>query len=214
MPVAPERVDWVDTKYQAVLDVTSLVQGAGGGWWTVGGVQAGTGEGVYAGWALVVTYEDAAAPVRSLVVLDGLSEVSPSSSTSFEVGGFMVPSTGSASATLTALSWEGDAGLIGDQLSMDGVDVADADNPLGNTFNSSVSDLGIPVVGRLLADANLFGMDLDRFDVTGLLAPGTTSATIELATDADRFLSDVKVAKTADRTHPVNFRTFLLKTSA
>ncbi len=71
---------------------------------------------------------------------------------------------------------------------MDGVDVADADNPLGNTFNSSVSDLGIPVVGRLLADANLFGMDLDRYDVTGLLAPGTTSATIELATDADRFL--------------------------
>ena len=40
------------TRYSAFADVTSLVQGAGGGAYAVGNVQAGTGQDRYAGWTL------------------------------------------------------------------------------------------------------------------------------------------------------------------
>jgi hypothetical protein len=61
----------VATRYQGFADVTSQVAAAGSGTYTVGNVQAGTGQNRYGGWGLVVAYRLASAPARRLLVYDG-----------------------------------------------------------------------------------------------------------------------------------------------
>lgn len=188
-----ERVDRVGaSRYQAVADVTDLVRSGGAGAWTLGGVQLGTGPGAYGGWSIVVVYRDASAPMRSLVVLDGLTQVDTGASQHLEVGGFTVPAGGARAATLDVVAFEGDAGLRGDQLLVAGQAIADAVNPMGNTFNSTVSS------GGRSSGVNQFGVDLDRFDVTGELAPGSTAVAIDLTTEQDVYLTGV-VAFTVDQ---------------
>ena len=63
------------TRYQAFADVTSLVQAAGGGTYSVANVQGGTGADRHAGWSLVVAYQDISQPARNLTVFDGFAQV-------------------------------------------------------------------------------------------------------------------------------------------
>lgn len=179
-----ERIDRVGaSRYQAVADVTDVLRSGGSGSWTLGGVQLGTGPGAYGGWSVVVAYRHASAPRRSLVVLDGLTQVEAGSSQVLEVGGFVVPAGGARSASLDVVAFEGDAGIAGDQLSVGGRAIADGANPLGNSFNSTRSVGGGP------PGPNQFGVDLDRFDVTEALVPGSSSVTIALSTDRDVYLA-------------------------
>lgn len=190
--LAAERVDQVGGgRYQAVADVTELVRAGGAGTWTVGGTQLATGPATFGGWSLVVAYRDPAAPVRSLVVLDGLTEVSSSAAVRLDVGGFTVPAGGARSASVDVVAFEGDAGITGDQLALGGQALVDAANPAGNTFNASAADRGVPRPGRTPAPANLFGVDVDRFDAAGALAPGATSAVVDLSTTQDVYLVGV-----------------------
>ena len=50
------------TRYQAFANVTALVRLGGGGTYTIGNVQAGTGADRHAGWSLVVAYQDPPSP--------------------------------------------------------------------------------------------------------------------------------------------------------
>src|SRR5262249_9294246 len=56
------------TRYGAFFDVTGIVKAAGAGTYAVANVQAGTGGDRYAGWTLVVAYEDLTQPPRNLTV--------------------------------------------------------------------------------------------------------------------------------------------------
>ena len=188
-PVNAERVDVVgSSRYQDVVDVTDIVRRGGAGRWTVGGAQLATGSGAFGGWSLIVVVADPAAPLRSMVVLDGLTSVNDTDLPPFVVGGFTVPPSGHRAATLHTVAFEGDAGIGQDQLSLAGRPVTDAANPLGNTFNSSASNLGSAAAGVFPAAGNLFGVDVDRFDVSDRLVPGSTTATIGLTTTQDVFL--------------------------
>lgn len=187
-----ERVDQLGGgRYQAVAEVTELVRAGGAGTWTVGGTQLATGPAAFGGWSLVVAYRDPAAPVRSLVVLDGLTEVSSSAAVRLDVGGFTVPAGGARSAAVDVVAFEGDAGISGDQLALAGQALVDAANPAGNSFNASAADLGVPRGGRTPSPVNLFGVDVDRFDAAAALAPGSTSAVIDLTTTQDVYLVGV-----------------------
>lgn len=187
--VNAERVDDIGTRYQAVADVTDLVATGGGGTWTVADVQAGTGVNRYGGWFLTVVHGDPSAPRRSIAVLDGFSLVDSRSQVDFTVGGFQVPSTGSAAATIDVFTYEGDELITGDQLTVGGVDIADEANPLGNTFNSSATILGVPRTGMWPAPDRMLGIDLDRFDITDALEPGTRSTTMRFSTSGDLYLT-------------------------
>ena len=189
--VTAERVDTESSVYQATADVSDLVSAGGSGSWTVADVQLGTGTGAHGGWSLAVVYRHAESPLRSLVLLDGLSRVGSGSSVEFELGGFLVPDGGAAAATLDVVVHEGDAGLTGDQLSVGGVALENDANPLGNTFNSTASDRGESGPDRNPADRNLFGLDIDRFDIASALAPGASSVVVEFSTSADVYLPGV-----------------------
>lgn len=76
-------------------------------------------------------------------------------------------------------------------MSVGGVALANDANPLGNTFNSSASDRGGTGPDRDPGHRNLFGLDIDRFDIATALAPGTSSVTVEFSTSADVYLPGV-----------------------
>ncbi len=107
-------------------------------------LQAGGGQ-TDGGWTLVVAYRDLTQPLRRLAIYDGLVRVGRSSSQEVTLGGFEVPSSPglAPSARLGTVTYEGDLGVGGDDLYLDGRRLSDAENPLGNFFNSSISALGV-----------------------------------------------------------------------
>ena len=114
------------TRYQAFADVTSLVQAGGGGSYTIGNVQAGTGADRHAGWSLVVAYQDVTQPARNLTVFDGFAQVANGATTTIPVSGFRTPIDGDVNTQLGFVSYEGDINLTGDSLALNGSTLSDA----------------------------------------------------------------------------------------
>jgi uncharacterized repeat protein (TIGR01451 family) len=180
------------TRYQAFADVTSLVQAGRGGTYTVGNVQAGTGADRHAGWSLVVAYQDAAQPARNLTIFDGFAQVDPNTTVPLTVTGFKTPLTGPVNTQLGMVSYEGDLTLEGDGLKLDGASMGDAAHPVGNFFDSSISNLGTPVTTSAPNYRNQLGFDASVLSVpAGVVGNGDTSANIVLSTTADRYLPGV-----------------------
>ncbi|WP_235834255.1 sigma-70 family RNA polymerase sigma factor [Actinomadura logoneensis] len=149
------------TAYQAFADVTGLVRAHGSGEWWGADVPAVRGASHYAGWSLVVAVKDPAAPLQQVVVLDGPHALGPTGDSStggnradVPLGGFLAAAR---PAHIGLLGWEGDAGLHGDRLLLDGrpltptTGTRDADNVFDS---SSLGALGPPLT---------FGTDVDEF---------------------------------------------------
>ena len=137
------------TRYNAFADVTSLVQAAGAGTYSVANVQAGTGGDRYAGWTLVVAYEDPTQPPRNLTVDDGFITVSSGSPPiTIPVSGFRTPPSGPVRTTLGFVAYEGDAGLTGDSATLNSTKLSDPGSPANNFFDSSITNLGANVTTR------------------------------------------------------------------
>lgn len=185
-------VDFSGAYYQAFADVTEVVSQAGSGDYTVADVQAGTGAGGFAGWALTVVYEDPREPMRNLVVFTGFDGLqSGGGSLDLPVSGFTTPANGPVVTRLGVVAYEGDRLSKGDTMALEAHAVVNATNPSDDVFNSSLTDLAAPVTDRNPSYTNLLGYDIDRFDVSGVLANGATSATISLSTSGDAFLPGV-----------------------
>ena len=172
--------------YQGFADVTGLVAGAGNGTYAVANIQSGTGKDRYAGWALVLAYQNAAKDMHSLRVFDGFGVVSSGSTqVSIPVTGFQTPQSGTVNAKIGTVVYEGDLGKTGDTLQLDGQSMSDAANPANNFFNSTVSDGGQLINSdRDPGHRNLMGVDVDQFDATGKLGNNVNSATLTLTTAA------------------------------
>ena len=163
--------------YSAFYDVTTLVQGAGAGTYSVGGLTTTVGTdtnlGYYGGWALIVAYHDGAQPYRRLTVYNaGNVPVSNGNNQSVTVTGITTPVSGDFDAYMGALVWEGDAGLTGDQFQLTGGDIlnpgalSDAESLIGNFWNSRISNLGVLNNARNPAYYNNFGIDLKMVDIS------------------------------------------------
>ncbi|QWC15844.1 tandem-95 repeat protein [Cellulomonas dongxiuzhuiae] len=182
------------TAYQAHLDVTAIVQAAGSGTYTVGNVQSSSdGTNQYAGWALVVAVSDPAAPARNLTIFDGFGSVSIGDALpTFTVSGFITPPNGDIRTSVGVVAYEGDRGYTGDQLQLNGTDLSDLSNPVGNSFNSSISRFGVDDGRRNPAFVNQLGFDADVFRVARpVVNNGDTSATITLTTSLDQYFPGV-----------------------
>ncbi len=174
--------------YAAFADLTSLVQAAGSGTYWVGGILAATGNdglGFYAGWSLVVVYRDTAQPLRNLVVYDGLAVVSSGNPVTITPSGFLAPLTGPVNARMGAVAFEGDGGITGDQLLLNGSPLSDGQNPANNFFNSSVSLLGTRFSAKTPDYINHMAVDADIVDATGRIPNGATSATLRFTSTQD-----------------------------
>lgn len=123
-------------------------------------------------WSLLVVYEDPATqPTRRIYYYQGF-ELNAGVSRQLFPRGFDAPPPDPA-VDLTIMVLEGDEGVFGDQLRVNGRQVSDACNPVNNLFNSTVNT-------GAMCRRGVHGVDLDRFTVVGAIAAGDEEATIEL----------------------------------
>src|SRR3954468_7661783 len=174
-----------DTAYQQFKNVTAAVKAAGAGVYTVADVQAGTGPDRYAGWSLVVAYEDLSAAPHNLSVFDGLTVVSSSTPTAdIDVSGFTTAPSGEVNTTLGAIAYEGDMGKTGDGMKLGTNVISDGSNPATDLFNSSIGVLGTRTMTGDPAQSNNLGFDADLFRADGWLANNATTARLTVNTAA------------------------------
>ncbi|MFT3773062.1 MAG: DUF11 domain-containing protein [Minicystis sp.] len=182
--------------YQAVADITALVQVNGTGAYRVSGINPAPFLNVndsagFGGWAMVVLYQRAADPLRNLAIFDGLDVVTNGGNQTATLSGFLVPATG-FTGKLGVIAYEGDNGINGDSLFFGGgAALSDAQNPVNNFFNGTRSNLGaaVSVAGdlpQLTGTAqSMAGIDLDVVDVTAKLTAGQTSAMVQATSSGD-----------------------------
>ncbi|MGP3916444.1 sigma-70 family RNA polymerase sigma factor [Nonomuraea sp. 10N515B] len=154
--------------YQAFADVSRLVAGArrSGTWWAA---DAPMEEGVarYAGWSLVLIVTDPSEPYSQAVVLDTATVIGG------RAGRVRVPLEGltpaAAPARLELVTWEGDADLAGDKVSLGSgaLTPAGGDRDPANVFDGSSSG----------AADTTFGVDVDTVGAELGVDPGLTIAT-------------------------------------
>jgi RNA polymerase sigma factor (sigma-70 family) len=139
--------------YYARADVTTIVQDAGAGTYTFGSAGFGSmkGTNLAAGWSLVVAYDDPAAPLRLLTVLDGLVTAggAGAQATTVTFGGLGPIAAGQHGGTVGFVAWDGDRGNP-DKVTVKAgtaIAVSDADHPEGDVFNSTVADRGVYAPG-------------------------------------------------------------------
>lgn len=190
--------------YSGFADVTALLQAGGAGQWSVANVQAGTGLDRYAGWGLVVVFRSASQPLRNLTVFDGLAAIQQGDPPlSLTVSGFVTPQAGAVRTAVGLIAYEGDRGSAGDRALLGGQPLTDAANPANNLFNSSISAEGIDTgAARTPGYVNQLGFDADRIVTTGLIANGATSATLQLSTTLDQYLTPM-VSLTTELSAPL-----------
>jgi hypothetical protein len=145
-----------DTNQQALFytrsaNVTALVQGAGQGTYTVGGVPAEISpldaSDDTAGWTLAVVYGNSALHQRNLSVFVGnywINAASAANSPPVGVEGFCAPPTGAVNAYLFVSAMEGDSQTAGDHLQFGVttnslIDLQGPNNPSNNFFCSQIN---------------------------------------------------------------------------
>lgn len=128
--------------YSAMADVTDIVVAAGPGEYWGANVQAATGKDRYAGWSMIVVYEDESLPMRDLQVFNGYQSVGSVKRVEVPIEGFIAPPTGPVNATVGMVVYEGDPKYSGDKFEFGGELLSDAQSPDDNFFIGRVSEKG------------------------------------------------------------------------
>ncbi|MDO5700445.1 MAG: hypothetical protein Q4P36_03120 [Bowdeniella nasicola] len=170
--------------YSANADVTELVKAAGAGdYWGADVFTHEQADG-YAGWSLVVVYEDPALPMRDLRVYSGYKQISgPEVTTTVE--GFRAPPEGIVKAEVGVIAYEGDPGYRNDYFEVDGQRIGDDLSPTTNFFNSKTGALGESRTDRNPNDINTIAVDAKTFDASGILKNSATKMDLTFGTGGD-----------------------------
>ena len=178
-------------------DITSRITGNGS--LTFSGLTVTTGaphcgsSGVVAGWSVVAIYGSPNERLRAVNVFDGLQFFRGNSLT-LNPDGFRIPPT-NFDGRFTVVTWEGDPGNstplngFSEVLRFNGTAVDDGivvpgSDPVIQPYDGTVNSAGV---------ATSYGVDVDTFNVTGLLAPGQTSATTEYSAGGDLALLTAQI---------------------
>ncbi|GAB5538533.1 MAG: hypothetical protein Salg2KO_06360 [Salibacteraceae bacterium] len=141
---------------------------------------------VLGGWSLLVFYEELSLPAVTINFYNGFDGGSNATS-SFTLSGFYA--IGSAGSKTSVLSWEGDATLANNE-NLQFITTSAGSNTLSgdggqtgtNPFNSTIYDnTAAPVVNN----SNIYGVDLDTYDVSTFLQQGESSATTRVQVGQD-----------------------------
>jgi uncharacterized repeat protein (TIGR01451 family) len=173
--------------YQGVADVTALVRSGGGGTYGVANLQALEGpiygQNRYAGWSMVVVYQDSTQPQRNMVVYDGFLFDSPSSTNIvIPLSGFLTPPFTPVNTAIGLMVYDGDPlGSGQDALLLNNTSIFNTLNPSGNVYNSTITRGDQYVMDRVHNYSNTFGIDVDLLNVTNVLNTSTTTATLVIS---------------------------------
>jgi uncharacterized repeat protein (TIGR01451 family) len=178
--------------YGGFADVTSLV--TGNNTYTFGGLNVSTGnpwcgsQAVVGGWSLIVIYQGATERLRAINLYDGLDFFYGSSVTQTP-DGFRVPAT-NIDGRIAVFTLEGDpqnstsSGGFSEALRFNGTLLDDGlvptnSDPTVQQFDGTISTT---------SSVTSYGIDVDQYDVTTLLAAGQTSATTVYSAGSDLVL--------------------------
>lgn len=202
VPVSAERTFIIDPGtgleyFAAFEEVTSQIQGLSTNTITVSEFSidfmnycANTSN--YGGWSLVVIYEDDDLPFNDLRINDGFVAVSGNSPmVSITLDEPIIYSN--TTATLGFLAWEGDNSIAnGENLTINGTIISNPPlNPANNLFNGT----------NTFTDSSvLYNMDLDFFDISGLINETDDFLAIEMNSLQDLIIMNVIVTKVKDAT--------------
>lgn len=176
--------------FSGISDVTTIVANNGSGRnYSVSGLSIYkpndwcNSQVVFAGWALVVIYEDSNEPLNVLNIFDGFQYYQNSSI-------LLVPDNFQLSNTPTGkhahITWEGDDTInsSNENLRFEGFNLVDADNPLNEQFNSR---------SNILGGITTYGVDVDYYDISPYLTPGSTSVTTYYESGQDLVLLSAEI---------------------
>jgi uncharacterized repeat protein (TIGR01451 family) len=172
--------------FSSKAEITNLVSNSTSTTYTVSGVTFDGSDtycdtaGAYAGWAMVVVYENDSEPLRVINLFDGFKsfwgsdfDLTPSN--------FVIASDPSTKGGKHAhITWEGDSGNSTsknshtESLKFEGYNLTDNDNPSENQFNSYSNVQG-----------TTSGVDIDEYDIGSYLTAGDTSVTTNYSTGQD-----------------------------
>lgn len=198
-----------EVTYQSYVDVTSFIQQYGAGTYTIADVPSTPGAvsngGKYAGWCIMIAYENTVMPYNSVRIYDGYSQVfdgGAGASQTVTLSGLNVPNNTLelGDAVMSTMAWEGDANLSassgnpeGDFVKVNGIAVSNAMNPVTNFWNGSVTKNGANVTTKNPNYTNQMGIDIDEVQVgTGYgILPGASSVTFVFGTEADQYFPSI-----------------------
>ncbi len=171
--------------FAAYTEVTDLVGNTGNGNYTFSGLDVSTILNQYCGtnfggWAIYVIYEDPSLLLNQISLFDGLDGVSANNNNlSITLSGLKVSSD--KLSKIGFLAWEGDKEIAnGESLFINGQLISNPPlNPANNAFNGTNSYIGPP------GNAQNYNMDLDYFDLVGIVEPGDKTILIELESQQD-----------------------------
>jgi len=175
--------------FAGVADVTAQVTAKGNGSYTFsdlavvtsnqsGGASYCSSQTVLTGWSLVVIYDAAGLPNRSLVLFDGFEAIFQTER-DFALSGVLASNV--PAGKTTALVWEGDTTLGGtrEQLRYNGNPLSDTVNPVSNAYNATVNTL---------PSTSEWGLDLDTYDISPYIRAADTGGVTTVSAGPDLVL--------------------------
>lgn len=177
------------TYFSAFKDITTFVQTTGNGTYTVSNLDISPYEPLhysrktnFAGWAILIVYENPNLTLNQLNIYDGLQGV-PDALQINLTNLFVLNNT---NAKAGFIAWEGDSQLPTETFTVNGTTISNPFNPINNVFNSTNSVTG---------STTLYNMDLDIYDIDSYVSIGDTNATITLSSFQDFIMINTVITK-------------------
>jgi|GEM_PF-1550280 len=183
--------------FQGVKDVTNMVANKGNGTYEFNNLSVDYNhpfcqvKGVLSGWSLIVIYDDPSIPsnkLNTIELYEGFT-ASRNQTVNYTLDGIEVADN--PVAKFSMLIWEGDESLGGNNefFSFNNNTLTDSYNPSNNQFNSSINTLNL---------SDIYGVDLDTFDVSNYVSEGDTSITGTISTNNDLVLQGAALIMVTD----------------
>lgn len=190
--------------FSAFKDITAQVQSFGNGTYTLSDFDINSLVDEYAenatqfaGWAILVVYENPNLTLNQINIYQGLEALSPNPFVSPPIidtmtiqlnNLYLISNTG---AKIGFIAWEGDRMIqVSERLSFtaNGTTniLSNPLNPSNNAFNGTNTETNA---------TNLYNMDLDVYSIENYIVPGTTSATVSLQSGQDYVMLNTVVTK-------------------
>ncbi|MFT5437928.1 MAG: hypothetical protein ACI840_002588, partial [Ulvibacter sp.] len=169
--------------FGAYADVTNIVATAGNGSYTFSEMTIDQsvldmycGSTNFGGWAIYVIFSDPSLTLNQISLFDGLESVW-SGNPSLNITLTNIDVTSDQFSKIGFLAWEGDDSTpVNESLIINGALMSNALNPPDNAFNGTNSYTGSTI---------LYNMDLDVYDLTGIVMATQTTIPIELTSGLD-----------------------------
>ena len=208
--ITPDRLSNVTgtfsnfTYFSAFKDITTFVQSTGNGTYTLSDFDINSLVSTYAsnatqfaGWAILVVYENPSLTLNQINIYQGLEALSPNPNAipplidtmTIQLNNlYLISNTG---AKIGFIAWEGDRMIqVSERLSFtaNGITniLSNPLNPMNNAFNGTNTETNA---------TNLYNMDLDVYSIENYIVPGTTSATVSLQSGQDYVMLNTVVTK-------------------